>query len=55
MSSFMALRSQQISLAERSCSRIALVVYCLCVGEDVSPSFSNANEGYQWKVQTDEG
>jgi hypothetical protein len=35
---------------------VALVVFnCLCAGEDVPPSFSDADEGYQWEVQTDEG
>jgi hypothetical protein len=34
----------------------ALVVFiCWCVGEDVHPSFSDVDEGYQWEVQTDDG
>jgi hypothetical protein len=33
----------------------ALVVFiCLCADEDVPPSFGDADEGYQWEVQTDE-
>jgi hypothetical protein len=55
MSSFVAFGSRWISLAERSHLNFALVVSCLCVGEDVSPPFGDANEGYQREVQTDEG
>jgi hypothetical protein len=53
MSSFVAFGSQRISLAERSRSSFALVVSCLCVGEDLPPPSSDADEGYQWEVQTD--
>jgi hypothetical protein len=44
MSSFMAFRSRQISLAERSRSNFALVVSCLCAGEDLPPS-NDVDEG----------
>jgi hypothetical protein len=37
MSSFVALRSQQISLAECSYSSFALSVSCLCAIEDLLP------------------
>jgi hypothetical protein len=34
----------------------ALVVFIyLCAGEDLPPSFSDTDEGYQWEIQTDEG
>jgi hypothetical protein len=55
MSSFVAFGPQRISLAERSCSRFALVVSCLCAGEDLPPSSGDADEGGQWEIQTDEG
>jgi hypothetical protein len=56
MSSFVAFGSQWISLAERSCSSFALVVSCLCAGEDLSPpSSGDADVGYQWEIYTDEG
>jgi hypothetical protein len=45
MSSFMAFGSQLISLAEHSHSSFALVVSCLCAGEDLPPPFGSANEG----------
>jgi hypothetical protein len=33
----------------------ALIVFIyLCAGEDIPPS-DDADEGYQWKIQTDEG
>jgi hypothetical protein len=33
----------------------ALVVFIyLCVGEDLPPSSSDAGEGWQWEIQTDE-
>jgi hypothetical protein len=33
-----------------------LVVFIyLCAGEDLPPSSGDANEGYQWEIQTDEG
>jgi hypothetical protein len=54
MSSFVAFGSRRITLAERSCSSLALVVSFLCVGEDLLP-FGDADEGFQWEVQTDEG
>jgi hypothetical protein len=55
MSSFVAFWSQQISLAERSRSSFALVVSCLCAGEDLlPPSSGDADEGCQWEVQSDE-
>jgi hypothetical protein len=37
MSSFVALGSQQISLAKCSCSSFALFVSCLCAIEDLLP------------------
>jgi hypothetical protein len=27
----------------------------LCAGEDLPLSFGDADEGYQWEIQTDEG
>jgi hypothetical protein len=34
----------------------ALVIFIyLCAGEDLPPSSGNADEGYQWEIQTDEG
>jgi hypothetical protein len=54
MSSFVAFGSRRISLAKHSGSRFALVVSLLCVGEDLPPS-GDADEGCQWKVQTDKG
>jgi hypothetical protein len=34
----------------------ALVVFiCMCAGEDVPPSFGDADKGCQWEVQTNEG
>jgi hypothetical protein len=34
----------------------ALIVFIyLCAGEDLSPSFGDADEGWQGKIQTDEG
>jgi hypothetical protein len=34
----------------------ALIVFIyLCAGEDLSPSSGDANKGYQWEIQTDEG
>jgi hypothetical protein len=55
MSISMAFGSRLISLAERSSSSFALVVYNLCAGEDVPPSSGNTDEGRQWEVQTNEG
>jgi hypothetical protein len=56
MSSFVASGSRRISLAERSRSSFALVVSYLCAGEDLlPPSCNDADEGYQWEVQTEEG
>jgi hypothetical protein len=55
MSSFMAFGSRRISLAERSRSSFALVVYFLYAGEDHPPPSGDANEGCQWEVQTDQG
>jgi hypothetical protein len=46
--------SYWISLAERSRSSFALVIF-LCVGEELLPVSSNADEGCQWEVRTDEG
>jgi hypothetical protein len=48
MSSFMAFGSQRISLIEHSRSSLALVVSCLCAGEDLLPPYSSdADEGCQ--------
>jgi hypothetical protein len=34
----------------------ALVVFIyLCVGDDLPPSPDDADEGWQWEIQTDEG
>jgi hypothetical protein len=49
----MAFESRQISLAERSRLSFALV-YLLCVGEDLPPS-GDADESWQWEVQTPVG
>jgi hypothetical protein len=46
--------SPRISLAESSHSSFGLVDF-LCVGEELLPLSSYANEGYQWEVQADEG
>jgi hypothetical protein len=54
MSSFVVFRSRRISLVERSHSSFALVVFILCVGDDLLPS-DDADEGCQWEIQTDEG
>jgi hypothetical protein len=55
MSSFVAFRSRRICLVKRSWSSFALVVSCLCAGEDLPPSSGDANKGCQWEIQTDEG
>jgi hypothetical protein len=35
---------------------LALVVFIyLCAGEDLSLSSGDADEGWQWEIQTDEG
>jgi hypothetical protein len=35
---------------------LVLVVFIyLCAGEDLPPSFGDADEGWQWEIQTDEG
>jgi hypothetical protein len=47
-------RSSWISLAERSRSTFALVVFH-CVGEELFPLSGDADDGYQWEVQTYEG
>jgi hypothetical protein len=46
--------SPWISLAERSRLSFTLVTF-LCAGEELVPLFGDADEGCQWKVQTDEG
>jgi hypothetical protein len=34
----------------------ALVIFIyLCTGEDLPPSSGDADEGWQWEIQTDEG
>jgi hypothetical protein len=33
---------------------LVIFIY-LCAGEDLSPSSSDADEGCQWEIQTDEG
>jgi hypothetical protein len=45
MSSIVAFGSQRISLAERSCSRFALVIFILCAGEDLPPPSGDTDEG----------
>jgi hypothetical protein len=49
--------SQRIGLVERCRSSFCffVVLFCLCVGEDLALSFGDADEGCQWEVQTDEG
>jgi hypothetical protein len=54
MSSFVAFRSRRISLVERSRSSFALVVSCLCAGENLLPPSDSVDEGCQWEVQTDD-
>jgi hypothetical protein len=35
---------------------LALVVFIyLCAGENLSPSSGDADEGWQWEIQTDKG
>jgi hypothetical protein len=55
MSSFMTFRSRWISLAKHSRSSFALVVSFLCAGEDLPPPSSDADDGCQSEVQTNEG
>jgi hypothetical protein len=55
MSSFMTFGSWQISLAKRSRSSFAPVVFLVYVQEDLPPPSSDADEGNQWEVQTDAG
>jgi hypothetical protein len=55
MSSFVAFGSRWISLAKRSHSNFALVVFILCAGEDLPPSSGDVDEGCQWEIQIDEG
>jgi hypothetical protein len=50
MSSFVAFGSRRISLAERSHSRFALVIFILCAGENLPPSSDDVDEGYQWEI-----
>jgi hypothetical protein len=34
----------------------ALVIFIyLCAGEDLHPSSGDADEGWQWEIETDEG
>jgi hypothetical protein len=55
MPSFMAFGLRQISLAEHSRSSFALVISFLCASEDLPPPSSDADEGCQWEIHTDEG
>jgi hypothetical protein len=56
MSSFVGFRSRRISLAERSRSSFAPVVFSyLRAGEDLPPPFGDADNDCQWEVQTNEG
>jgi hypothetical protein len=55
MSSFVAFGSRWITLAEHSHSIFALVVSCLCVGDDFPPPSGDVDEGYQWEVQSNAG
>jgi hypothetical protein len=51
-----AFGSRRISFVERSRSSFALVVFIyLCAGEDLPPFSGDADEGWQWEIQTDEG
>jgi hypothetical protein len=34
---------------------VLVVFICMCASEDVLLSSCDADEGYQWEVQTDEG
>jgi hypothetical protein len=52
MSSFMGFRSRRISLAERSRSSFAHVVFSyLRAGEDLPPPFGDADNDCQWGSQ----
>jgi hypothetical protein len=31
-----------------------VVLFCLCAGEDLPLSSDDADEGYQWEIQTDD-
>jgi hypothetical protein len=53
MSNFVDFGSRRISLAERSRSSFALVVFILCAGEDLPPS-GDTDEGCQLEIKTDE-
>jgi hypothetical protein len=51
-----AFRLRRISLVEVVTQALPLVVFIyLCAGEDLPPSFGDADEGWQWEIQTDEG
>jgi hypothetical protein len=54
MSNFVDFGSRRISLAERSRSSFALVVFILCAGEDLPPSSSDTDDDCQWEIKTDE-
>jgi hypothetical protein len=53
MSSFVALESRWISLAERSHSSFILIIFILCVGEGLSPPSGDTDVGCQWEIYTD--
>jgi hypothetical protein len=55
MSSFMAFDSRQISLVEHSRLSFTLIVFILCVGEDLPLSSDDTDEGCQWEIQIDKG
>jgi hypothetical protein len=49
-----AFRLRQISLVERTRSSFDSCCF-FCAGEDLPPSSGDADEGWQWEIQTDEG
>jgi hypothetical protein len=51
----MAFGSRRISFVERSRSSFCFCGFCfICAGEDLPLSSGDADEGCQWKIQTDE-
>jgi hypothetical protein len=48
-------RDKEVLLSVAAQTFALIVFICLCVGVDVASSSGDADEGYQWEVQTDEG
>jgi hypothetical protein len=55
MSSFVVFESHRISLAKHNHSNFTLVIFILCIGEDLPLSSNDTDEDCQWEIQTDEG